>query len=98
MFRMYASNSHTYTHLILALGIVRKPTVWDFITSQYPGYIVMTLACLVFGFYMQNELVSSRVYRLAIIIFIVEIKGPRVRGSAPPDPDVMYGGTVCWSR
>ena len=34
---MYASNSHSYTHLILALGIVREPTVWVFITSQYPG-------------------------------------------------------------
>ena len=37
MFRMYASNSHSYTHLILALGIVRKPTIWVFITSKYPG-------------------------------------------------------------
>ena len=38
MFRMYASNSHSYTHLILALVIVRKPTVWGlFITSEYPG-------------------------------------------------------------
>ena len=34
---MYASNSHSYTHLILALGIVREPTVWVFITSQYHG-------------------------------------------------------------
>ena len=34
---MYASNSHSYTHLILALGIVREPTVWLFITSKYPG-------------------------------------------------------------
>ena len=37
MFRMYASNSHSYTHLILALGIVREPTVWWFITSKCPG-------------------------------------------------------------
>ena len=37
MFRMCASNSHSYTHLILARGIVRKPTVWVFITSKYPG-------------------------------------------------------------
>ena len=37
MFRMCASNSHSYTHLILALGIVREPTVWGFITSEYPG-------------------------------------------------------------
>jgi hypothetical protein len=28
-------NSHSYTHLILALGIVREPTVWGFITSKY---------------------------------------------------------------
>ena len=34
---MYASNSHSYAHLILALGIVREPTVWVFITSKYPG-------------------------------------------------------------
>ena len=37
MFRMCASNSHSYTHLILALGIVREPTVWNYITSEYPG-------------------------------------------------------------
>ena len=37
MFRMYAINSHSYTHLILALGIVREPTVWGFIISKYPG-------------------------------------------------------------
>ena len=37
MFRMYANNSHSYTHLILAMGIVREPTVWVFITSKYPG-------------------------------------------------------------
>ena len=34
---MYASNSHSYTYLILALGIVREPTVWVFIISKYPG-------------------------------------------------------------
>ena len=32
---MYASNSHSYTHLILVLGIGREPTVWGFITSKY---------------------------------------------------------------
>ena len=37
MFRMYASNSHSYTHLILALGIVREPTVWVFMSSKYSG-------------------------------------------------------------
>ena len=37
MLRMCASNSHSYTHVIQALGIVRKPTVWVFITSKYPG-------------------------------------------------------------
>ena len=44
MFRMYASNSHRYTHLILALGIVREPTVWVFITSNYPGIHDIRLA------------------------------------------------------
>ena len=34
---MYASNSQSYTHLILALVIVREPTVWVLITSKYPG-------------------------------------------------------------
>ena len=34
---MYARNYHSYTHLILAMGIVRKPTVWVFITSIHPG-------------------------------------------------------------
>ena len=34
---MYANNSHRYTHLILALGIIREHTVWGFMTSQYPG-------------------------------------------------------------
>ena len=41
---MYASNSHSYTHLILALGIVREPTVWVFITSNILAH--MTLAWL----------------------------------------------------
>ena len=48
MFRMYASNSHSYTHLVLALGIVRKPTVWGYGLSlqnilestQYMTYVV----------------------------------------------------------
>ena len=34
---MYANNYHSYTHLILALGIVREPTIWVVITSKYPG-------------------------------------------------------------
>ena len=29
------TNSHSYTHLILALGIVREPTAWGFITSTH---------------------------------------------------------------
>ena len=49
MIRMCARNSHSYTHLVLALGIVRKPTVWGFITSRYPGTHDMTLACLLPG-------------------------------------------------
>ena len=30
---MCARNYHSYTHLILALCIVREPTVWGFMTS-----------------------------------------------------------------
>ena len=30
-------NYRSYTHLMLALGIVSEPTVWGFITSKYPG-------------------------------------------------------------
>ena len=41
---MCASNSHSYTHLILALGIVRKPTVWGLLLQNILAY--MTLACL----------------------------------------------------
>ena len=37
MFRMYVSIYHSYIHLILALGIVRKLKVGGFITSEYPG-------------------------------------------------------------
>ena len=39
MFRMYASNSHSHTHLILALGIVREPTVWGFIIHNILAYM-----------------------------------------------------------
>ena len=35
MIRPCARNYHSYTHLILALGIVRAPTVWGFMTSKY---------------------------------------------------------------
>ena len=35
MIRVRARNYHINTHLILALGIVREPTVWRFLTSQY---------------------------------------------------------------
>ena len=49
MFRMCASNSHSYTHLIQALGIVREPTVWVFITSKYPGTRDIGLPHVVFS-------------------------------------------------
>jgi hypothetical protein len=42
---MYASNSHSYTHLILTLGIVREPTIWGLLLQNTLAY--MTLACLV---------------------------------------------------
>ena len=41
---MYASNSNSYTHLILALGIVREPTVWGLLLQNILAY--MTLTCL----------------------------------------------------
>ena len=69
MFRMYASNSHSYTHLILALGIVREPTVWGFITSKYLAY--MTLAGLLstqaFGAMMEASF-KSGLWRAAGLI------------------------------
>ena len=34
---MYAIHFDSYTHLILALGTIREPTVRGFMTSQYPG-------------------------------------------------------------
>ena len=33
---MCALNYHSYTHLKLALGIIREPTVWEFMTSKHP--------------------------------------------------------------
>ena len=36
MIRVCAHNYHSYTHLILALGIVRELTVWSFMTSECP--------------------------------------------------------------
>ena len=35
MIRICARNNHRYTHLILALGIIREPTVWGFMISKY---------------------------------------------------------------
>ena len=35
MFRVCARNYHSYTHLTLGLGILRKLTVWGFMTSKY---------------------------------------------------------------
>ena len=35
---MYARNSHSYTHLILALGIVREPTVWGLLLHNILTY------------------------------------------------------------
>ena len=35
MFRVCARHHHSYIHLILALCIVREPTIWGFMTSKY---------------------------------------------------------------
>ena len=50
MFKMYASDFHSYTRLILALGIIRKPTVWVFITIHYPGIHDIGLPILAYMF------------------------------------------------
>ena len=34
---MYASNPHSYTLVVLGLGIVSESTLWGFVTSQYSG-------------------------------------------------------------
>ena len=38
---MCASRSHSYTHLILALGIIRESTIWGFITSQILAFMTL---------------------------------------------------------
>ena len=58
---MYARNSHSYTHLILALGIVREPTLWWFITSNFPGIHDIGLPTL---WYSRMFLVKSRTERV----------------------------------
>ena len=44
---MYAIHSYSYTYLILAMGIVRKPTVWVLLLQNILAH--MTLARLVEG-------------------------------------------------
>ena len=46
---MCARNSHSYTHLIIVVGIVREPIVWVFITSKYPGIHEIGLPNLIEG-------------------------------------------------
>ena len=43
MFRVCACNYHSYTHVILALGIVREPKIWGFMTSQAPAHMALAL-------------------------------------------------------
>ena len=64
MIRMCASNSHSYTHLILALGIVREPTGWVFITSEYPG--IHELACLLL------VILTSKDHLLSLSLVVVQ--------------------------
>ena len=54
MFRMYASNSHKYTHLILALGIVIESLQYGYLLLQNI-LAYMTLACLTI-YVKRNEL------------------------------------------
>ena len=43
---MCARSYYSYTHLILAMGIVRERIVWGFMTSTYSAHNVMTLVGL----------------------------------------------------
>ena len=58
MFKIqYASNSHSYNGLILALGIVRKPTVWGLLLHNILAY--MTLAGILTQSYT-SEFIGGR--------------------------------------
>ena len=50
---MYANNSHSYTNLIVVLGIVRKPTVRGLLFQNILEY--MTLACLIVAMHLPDE-------------------------------------------
>ena len=71
MIRMCASNSHSYTHLILALGIVRKPTVWVFITSKYPGTHDIGLPTNILVFYYDHLNYNSLMYTMSIMVRVI---------------------------
>ena len=90
MFRIYASNSHSYTHLIPALGIVREPTVWVFITSNYPGIHDIGLG----GYCTAGPLAShegSNPWRILRSFFRrdqVDVKGLRAEKQGYADPGI----------
>ena len=46
MFRMYATDLHSYAHLILDLGIAREPILWSLLAYNILTY--MTLGWLLY--------------------------------------------------
>ena len=93
---MYASNSHSYTHLILALGIVRKPTVWGFITSEYPGTHDIGLASNSITARMKrvqehSSPVNVLVYKPSYIVF-------NKRHISFAENEVLYWACGIWSE
>ena len=41
---VYARNYHSYTHLLLALGIIREPKIWWLIKSKYLAVLLTGVA------------------------------------------------------
>ena len=88
---MCARNNHSYTHLILALGIVRKPTVWRLLLHNTPAHMTW-LGDQV----MQDELI----YQLRAARPPVSPKSPsKLTGVFPTrlslvDIQVLIGGAI----
>ena len=100
MLRMCASNSHSYTHLILALGIVRKPTVWGFITSKYPGTHDIGLPSMTFARLATVRVVRSRgMVNSSTFCFgggcICVLVYPGLHMRYPTDHDSAFSKTCC---
>ena len=58
MFKLYASSSHSYTNLILALGIVREPTLWVLLLQNILTYMKLGGLLGGHGFTAENRAVK----------------------------------------